>query len=1003
MEMRHNRWMMASLLGGAMLLVAGCAKEKADGTGGEPGSPIVFSAAASYENGDATRTEYSGVIYGTTNRVERIDWLKDVDKFTVNYVHGTTTDPADFLVTSVAADNYNSNAGVDAVGDVLRWADGTDHAFYAMYPTHTVNSSASLTGNHFQATLNPAQNQTHQQDVTVGDNTWKRWLPDMNYAYMVAYAGSTYGISGNSVTLPFRPAVTTFEFRLRRQTGAEGANVRKFQLISEGHALTGQYSFDITGGDARGATWGTVTVPDKTAENSVITVDFGTSGVALPDVSDNKYLDFTVFALPVDLADLSIKLIYTDGSSRLMPLKDKNADGTWANYHEFLGAKKYVFTNSHVPGDEWEYFLDPIEDIIKYGHTAFSEGFTVHSYRTKGSVTEPVSWAVQYSTDGTNWSNTSPAGSNASVSTGSSPTAGYSAGHNNTTTSTIDQTGHTDILKNNTVTSSATAPYDLSMHTVQGGARSGPVTANSYIIKAPGYYMFPLVYGNSIDATHNTSIDANAVNGGNKDSYAPTKAANSKTYLTPFLNVKDQGIRYPNILKDLGIEGTGVDAVIVWQDVPSGFEIIQETSLEIIDAPANAGVKNCKYIKFQIEKARITQGNILIALRDASDQIVWSWHIWVTDESMALIPLKNQANDWTNVMPVDVGWCDIDVTRVTKYADRDFYVRVYQTGEGTKETTFHVIQYGESTSVNAKGGSSTYYQWGRKDPFLPSNGNRGSIANKNYVAPHYTITKSDIAVPAVSASTTGSLSAKRGISNPYTMYYYSSAEKHISVVWIGIDGNEYSMTGTVFDYSKFSPLDWFDGAVGGYYHENLWDTACTGPWYDPDNRYPEYINSAYPNSRTTARKSVYDPCPPGFRVPTASEFDILTNKALSIPASAQYVAATMHFEVYCNGVNNANGVIVVPWQSYRQASGQDAYGEDLETGGISGLGVFHIPTSTPYINVPKEPNAPFGDDLGFADATFGIDYYGNQGMTFVYFPIMTYPGCGAYPVRPVAE
>ena len=107
--------------------------------------------------------------------------------------------------------------------------------------------------------------------------------------------------------------------------------------------------------------------------------------------------------------------------------------------------------------------------------------------------------------------------------------------------------------------------------------------------------------------------------------------------------------------------------------------------------------------------------------------------------------------------------------------------------------------------------------------------------------------------------------------------------------------------------------------------------------------------------------------------------------------------------MYCNGVNNANGVIVVPWQSYRQASGQDAYGEDLETGGISGLGVFHIPTSTPYINVPKEPNAPFGDDLGFADATFGIDYYGIQGMTFVYFPIMTYPGCGAYPVRPVAE
>ena len=928
------------------------------------GTEIVFGASTGYQNGDGVRTEYSGAtssVTGYTNPFERIDWVSG-DDMTIYYRRGSTTQTGVYGVvgTATASGELSETDVTHASGDKLTWASGSgDHEFFAMYPANTAHNS--LTGTLVQGTI------PGTQAVTLRNG---KYLPDMDYGYMVGYTKVTTSSPTSRVTLPFTPAMTAFEFKLKMAEGT--AQVTEFKLESASGAVSGTFKFNATGGtNAKGSDWwdravGTLAAgkTELSSTSTSVTVTFPSGGATM---SSTQELDFTFFALPVDLSQLTVTLTYSIGGGTPVSKKlDLKSSGSWKT---FDACKKYIITNSDVPGEDWKYFLDPIEDIIKYGHNAFSEGFTVHSYRTKGSTTENVAWAIQYSTDGTNWSNNPPAGSNATVTTGSSPTAGYTAGHSNTETTEIQHTGHTDILKGNTVTSSATAPYDLSMHTVQGGARSGPVTANSYIIKAPGYYMFPLVYGNSIDATRNSSINANVVNGGNKESYAPTKTASSKTYLTPFLNVNDQGIRYPNILMDLGIEGTGVDAVIVWQDVPEGYEVIQESSLDIIDAPANAGVKNCKYIKFQIEQEHITQGNILIALRDASDQIVWSWHIWVTDEDMALIPLKNKAGDWTNLMPLDIGWCDINNTRVTKYEDRGFYVKVYQTGDGTEETTFHVIQYGESTKISKKGGSSTFYQWGRKDPFLPSDGNQDSPQNKNYTS-SYPITTSDTQVPISKIVTSSSLSANRGISHPYVAYYFLSAD--------------YPDT-PYLRYNEYSLLDWFDGSHG-YDHYNLWDTNCVDFYYD--------AATSYPSVRTSAVKSIYDPCPPQFRVPTLSEIDNISTSSASI---------VWHWTVKCNGVDTSDGVFFIPMQSYRQASGQNALGGPIPAGGFEDMKACFYMSSTPYT---MDRTAKIGGNEyvtnipGYASLLFlSTPYTGNM----IANPILTFPNCGMFPVRPVAE
>lgn len=63
-------------------------------------------------------------------------------------------------------------------------------------------------------------------------------------------------------------------------------------------------------------------------------------------------------------------------------------------------------------------------------------------------------------------------------------------------------------------------------------------------------------------------------------------------------------------------------------------------------------------------------------------------------------------------MPVYVGWCDGDSTF---YAKRACQVRIKTTG-GTK-----IFKLSQSAGIVARG-NSPYYQWGRKDPFFPSDG-----------------------------------------------------------------------------------------------------------------------------------------------------------------------------------------------------------------------------------------------------------------------------------------
>lgn len=784
--MKNCKWMMASLLGGVMLLAAGCVKEKNVETGGIPGTRIVFSALTSYENSDATRTEYSGELYGTTDKIERIDWVANTDKFTVYYAPGTASpQSADYLVTSVSADEHNSLAGVTEAdkAEILAWADGSEHKFYGMYPPHSVNSTASLNVNHFQATLPAAQPQTHTQNVTVGTNTWSRLLPNMNNAYMVAYAGTDNGmITGGSVKLPFRPAVTTFEFRLRRTAGEEGKNVRYFKLISAGHALTGQFSFDITGGDDRGGSWSNLSVPSYSATNSVITVDFGTDGVAVPAHNATGYLDFTVFALPQNLNDLSIQLIDVAGKVRELPLKDKDASGAFTTYHPFTGAKKYVISNTTVPG-EWEYVIETSDDIVTYGHMPVSDlPFTVKSYKHSGSTVIPVPWTLQYSIDGgSTWADFNASTKRTAVYSGTDPSpidwhlsfesdilGGLGTGNlTDVNPGVLDLLGTSDgkiqgdevaaaqraKLASHDARGTMANPFDLSKHPVYGVIDNEvpQTTANSYVISAPGVYMFPCVYGNGLTEGHenisaywpgNADDSYSGVIGDNRSSNLKEVNVDHnnddsywRAYTPRFYNAINGEIESPYIFEDLGI--TSPSAIVVWQDTDEDngdfkHQIIPFSSDYVGLTDKTVGGKTVKYIWFKIDADRIKAGNFVLALRGkaghlTSPEILWSWHIWITPDDLTPDVVTNTSGTY-GLMPKNMGWFDSDKGSVSQWPIRGMIFRAVQTesyGKDAsnnplyKDDTFTVTQIGDADETSPTVGGNVYYQWGRKDPFLP--------------------------------------------------------------------------------------------------------------------------------------------------------------------------------------------------------------------------------------------------------------------------------------------
>ena len=917
------------------------------------GTVISFAAATGYENGIATRTAYSDSLFGSTTKYERIDWEAQ-DPIKVYYAKGDATSVY-YVGSGIKSENETSSADIQS-SNTLTWAGGSgDHVFYAMYPGETFNgnSSASLVGSVVSGTI--PRNQTVTKKTGTHPDSVTFLAPNMAYGYMVSKKTITANSTVTSVDLPFRPAMTAFQFRFRKLAGTGNVGIDSLKMTSTG-ALTGDFSFDMANGadaDQRGsASWGDVTL---TNTDTVIVAQFPTGTVLGAD--NAKVVDFTVFALPVDLTHITLHLFFSDGSKKKLALK-RTASGT-ETWEPFTACKKYIISNDFVPGgDDWVYTLTEVDSsktkpitpcavtnmIVDTpatghgGHIGHYPSQTLHkpfqSYKTNTVTNEQklVDVVITYSPaneDGTcadDWSDSKPdwlesfsvmVTPEITAPTDSFSSAAVFAELPCDMTVMFDEIKeHTDELRGRSPNDfSSGEPQDLARYDIDkltaSQPNAKPKTANCYVVDRPGWYMFPLVYGNAIDWDVNPDSGWNPSSWRDNDegyTYSSTSLTNVPKYRMPhFQNYVGAPVRSPYILDDINlVEGINltlddVEPVIVWEDAATPF--ILPVSLDTIvpyrKAPkyyAEDGTttKLVPYIKFEVN-ANILQGNAMIALREKSGQqrIIWSWHIWVTDLDMGTlnVPQNGGAVASNDMMKYNLGWCDMRIGRRYSYAPRVWWVKIAQAEDASDQEPL-VFQVAESLNpyYTLTLSSGTYYQMGRKDTFLPGTTNEGLtwgnwyhdfwvdyptatfdnaelnvaphtaglplMINKPCYAPIYTVTSGASAIPSPSV-TESQDDMVHTIQNPYK-FFSRNGTTTIGWLYNNRPWNLWSM------YNQYNLQ---------YYASSNPDT---NEGAGIDSYIPHYENDII------VVKTIYDPCPPGFSVPNYCAFTGFTTTGKDI-------------------------------------------------------------------------------------------------------------------------
>lgn len=370
-------------------------------------------------------------------------------------------------------------------------------------------------------------------------------------------------------------------------------------------------------------------------------------------------------------------------------------------------------------------------------------------------------------------------------------------------------------------------PWDLSTC----GGHTSKNTANCYVIDRQGWYKFPTVYGN-----------------GYKNNFKNTNAYSGDS----FVDYNMASITDP----DIQVE-TNYTVGILWSDV---YNAISNVSLS----------SDRKNIIFEAHQHNMQQGNVIIALYNGAGTIVWSWHIWITEHWLDddngqpnalysggdFASFQQSSNDWRKkgdllidnqhvsgsynyyITPYNIGWCDpknIDYLR--RRSTMEF---VQKTPDGSltgKKASLPIIQ--EGSRVNYREGNNTYYQWGRKDPFIGFL-NRTSTEKRNFMDSEFN-----------EIENSNGVTRGETISHPMEFYYNHLGEK-----------------------------------------ETMYGKWCSGSFYD--------LWDYNGGNQTAVVKTVYDPCPPGYMVPPVYVFRFIgtdNNDSYNNNASKEADLANFNGEV----------------------------------------------------------------------------------------------------------
>ena len=599
-------------------------------------------------------------------------------------------------------------------------------------------------------------------------NTDAEAQPDILFAYA---ACSKAASEGGTVPLEFRHALAGVKFVASDVTGSTIKTITLKRLQGEG---TCTY-------DAGTGTFGWQTGGDKRDFSQTFDVELSGQQTGKQPITDNRP-ETTFMMIPQTLEDVTVEVTLVETASG----ESFTLTGSLAQTGAWEAGKIYTYAIS-TESINWEYVFKVTPSITLPLGTTTGQ-YTVTSYRQrKGdhSIKQAVAWEAvnmgfseKDQEDGTSVETTLDEILSDFTYQDENPSETEKSYSLEVTTTTLRTTYAGDQrLKENTPQGSEDSPYDLSTHDENGGTIAR-TTANCYVVSAAGTYQLPLVYGNAIKNGRENSA---AYQGGNFKDYQNRTISSSRI--------------------------TGADnAVLVWSD---GFFMFKDIHLD-------EGKKN---LVFTIDPDYMQQANAVLAVRDASNQIMWSWHIWVTErpvytEKHTLQDLFNGSNTYV-LMQCNLGWVD---GKMVYYNQRDLTFRFTQAGSG-KTAELKVTQKGETFDYKDVG--STYYQWGRKDPL---------VALKNWDSYRYEDYR---------LHETG---------DPNYVYRYETGPTSI--------GNAIQHPNVFYTRGTTGGADW-----NGDHTTTLWNADANGGTLES----------------TTSVKTIYDPSPRGFKVPMPRAFAIFVN------------------------------------------------------------------------------------------------------------------------------
>ena len=657
----------------------------------------------------------------------------------------------------------------------IRWSFGQPWArFFAVYPSK--DSYSKLTINDMTSTDNAPS-----VDFTVEPNV--RNQKD----FMTACTGEVhYATQGEHPTtnLDFRHALTAIRFAVG-QNLSWNKTIDKVEIRNA--IMKSKYKLSNAFNGA-GATWDNTGATRGTATLSGLSVN--TSSNPNVTIMGNTGDNFTFYMIPQVLTGNSVTAYvhFTDNTEITATLKGEWKAGTTRTL-------KLSETNS-----TWNYVLTPTDPSAAAYDQTTTDNYGITSYREDPAthVQQAVAWKIvgyDANNDGTFSMSEKPAWLTSLSKTEGN---GGTAADQGTATLTKDVTDflakRNKELKEATALGSASVPYDLSLHNVQGAtiARS---TANSYVISAPGHYRIPLVYGNAIENGNN-----------NPSSY---QTSNTGYYiLSHFQDHAGHAIDNPWIEKTHGGANASVDgAEVVWAD-----------AADLVHSPSITHVGGEGFLDFEVTAADIQSGNAVVAVTKgsgASKTVLWSWHLWFAPkDALDKIKVTNHQNKDYYFTKEALGWKPIQWRSSTYTSARTVKVKVVQTiknGGVAQETVINITQ----NPGSVKQGATTLYQFGRKDAFP------GVDASDLAANSHFTQNAGD------------NMTIMNNIQNPDKFYIYGSSM-----------------------YTNY-----------GYY--NLWSA---------DNTVTGGNNTGNDNPVV---KTVYDPCPVGFKMPANNAFTGFTANGLN--------------------------------------------------------------------------------------------------------------------------